>query len=1789
MPVDAAPHYGIWSIADKSLSRASSSSSWTEGTEDTSVKLRIAIRGYANNAPTLATAIPDQVAVAGQAFSYTFPANTFTDADNDPLTYSAERSDGTALPSWLTFTPGTRTFAGLPAAADAGRLAVKVIASDGTDEVSDTFDITVAVTDVCHRTPQVRDAIVGAVTGVTACADLTVAHLAGITTLDLSSQSLASLVAGDFAGLTGLTTLDLGSNSLTSLPANIFDRLTELRRLFLNANSLNMLPESVFDNLTNLTLLHLVGNPGAPFKPGANAGEDQTAATTATVNLAGAATGPWGDNVTWQWTQVDGASSTTAVTGSGAVTVANATTATPSFTAPATAATLYFRLVVTPVPGAVIASSIAAGDPDWVTVTVREARTTPTLSVSVDDNSISEASGTATVTVSTGSGPTFTNDETITLTLGGTATLNTDYTINSTSLTLTAGSSTVTATVTAVQDIIDDNSETVVITASHGGNTIGSVQTVTIEDDDARPELLMWADTESIAEAGGRLRVRVGTARSTYSTNQTIEFKFIGTALPGSDFTTSPGLTPGRSNPRAAPNDFRRAAAHLTLPAGSGMRSSYATLVVTATHDIIDEFDETIIVRARHSESGRFIASHRVTIPDDDDAPSISASWDNSSIAEAGGTATLTLSTVGGTFGSDRTFSVRVSGTATKTDDFTRSPTGDLVLPAGSGGRLSTATLAVTAVQDVIDDNAETVVVHLRDSGGRTVSGSSQTITITDDDAAPTLSVSLDNDRIVEAGGTSVLTVSTGGTAYASNRTITLALSGTATRNTDYTIDSTSLTLPAGSTSVTATVTALVDVVNESNETVVITASQGGSTIGSAQTVTIVNNASPQPFLTVSVNNAGIAEAAGASTVTVSTGSGPTFDSAQTIALSLSGTATRNTDYTIDSTSLTLPANSSSVTATVTAVQDIIDEPNETVIITASHGVNTIGSPLTVTIADDDAAPTLSASWNNSTIAEAGGIATLTVSTGGTAYTSDQTITLSLSDPPPLFSGSAPPTAARWTDYAINSTTLTLAAGSTSVTATVTAEQDILDEVDEMVIITASHRGNRIGSPQTITITDDDAAPTLSVSVDNSSIAEAGGTATLTVRTGGTAYALDQRIALSLSGTATETADYTIDSRSLRFHNGEPGLRIGTGETSVKVTVTAVQDTEDEPNETVVIEASRVRLEFLEPGPFLTQTTIRDIGSQTITIIDDDATVDNRNRRRTRGVGPEVSFADLPEGHDGQSGFKLRVRFSGAPSGLSPKTDAASVLEVEGGTVTGAKAETKDADSPWSVTIEPDGNGDVTVRVPVRACTEPNAVCIGGQPITEAAEATVPGPAPVGCPAPALTGGAELVWTGQIGIEKWPGNAFYGFGNGVRGTLDDRDFTLGANEYLIDHVTQRNGRSGPLLFSLESALTAEEKRTLVLHACEDGTRLRLADASGPSRHQTYRWNGTGGLDWSGETERTLHLVRDAAAPEFASAAVDGAALALSFGEALDEGAVPATSAFAVTVGGDARAVDAVEVAGSAVTLTLASAVTAADTVTVAYTAPAANAPGLRDALGNRVADITAAAVTNGTAAALPAVSIAPGTTPVHGRGRGDDGVRRGPDRDGERPRFAVDRRRRDRDTARAPDRGDGDGGDSRAPGGLGGRRAGERGLGRAAALHGAARPGGGWSGDGALRDLGRHGAGGRGLCGAPRRGALRAGRDREDGRDRGFAGQPQRGQREHDARALAPVRGGARGRRGDGDDLEHRPDTGGVACAVRAHGGRAGHRGGGDALRSAALRGLRRHARGAGASGERGR
>jgi len=100
-----------------------------------------------NDAPVVANPIVDQNATEDSAFTFQFAANTFSDADGNPLTYTAQLASGGALPAWLSFDAATRTFSGTPANGDVGTLSIAVIASDGNGGiVTDSFNIVIANT-----------------------------------------------------------------------------------------------------------------------------------------------------------------------------------------------------------------------------------------------------------------------------------------------------------------------------------------------------------------------------------------------------------------------------------------------------------------------------------------------------------------------------------------------------------------------------------------------------------------------------------------------------------------------------------------------------------------------------------------------------------------------------------------------------------------------------------------------------------------------------------------------------------------------------------------------------------------------------------------------------------------------------------------------------------------------------------------------------------------------------------------------------------------------------------------------------------------------------------------------------------------------------------------------------------------------------------------------------------------------------------------------------------------------------------------------------------------------------------------------------------------------------------------------------------------------------------------------------------------------------------------------------------------------------------------------------------
>lgn len=93
-----------------------------------------------NDAPVLATPLPDNTITTGKAFSINIPATTFTDPDGDPLQFAAKLANGQALPTWMTF-DGTK-LTGTAPYAQQGTMDIEILASDGTLQNSDVFRIT---------------------------------------------------------------------------------------------------------------------------------------------------------------------------------------------------------------------------------------------------------------------------------------------------------------------------------------------------------------------------------------------------------------------------------------------------------------------------------------------------------------------------------------------------------------------------------------------------------------------------------------------------------------------------------------------------------------------------------------------------------------------------------------------------------------------------------------------------------------------------------------------------------------------------------------------------------------------------------------------------------------------------------------------------------------------------------------------------------------------------------------------------------------------------------------------------------------------------------------------------------------------------------------------------------------------------------------------------------------------------------------------------------------------------------------------------------------------------------------------------------------------------------------------------------------------------------------------------------------------------------------------------------------------------------------------------------------
>ena len=110
-------------------------------------------------------------------------------------------------------------------------------------------------------------------------------------------------------------------------------------------------------------------------------------------------------------------------------------------------------------------------------------------------------------------------------------------------------------------------------------------------------------------------------------------------------------------------------------------------------------------------------------------------------------------------------------------------------------------------------------------------------------------------------------------------------------------------------------------------------------------------------------------------------------------------------------------------------------------------------------------------------------------------------------------------------------------------------------------------------------------------------------------------------------------------------------------------------------------------------------------------------------------AGPTLltaSFQDVPASHDGENTFTFNLQFSENVEGLGYATLRDDAFEIDGGDVITARRITPGNNQSWEITVEPDGNGAVSITLPAGAVETS-----GGRSLSAAVSASVAGP-PVG-------------------------------------------------------------------------------------------------------------------------------------------------------------------------------------------------------------------------------------------------------------------------------------------------------------------------------------------------------------------------------------------------------------------------------------------------------------------------
>ena len=430
-------------------------------------------------------------------------------------------------------------------------------------------------------------------------------------------------------------------------------------------------------------------------------------------------------------------------------------------------------------------------------MTLTDDETAPTaITLTTDPTSVREDASETEVTViaTLGGSVTLAGATEVTVSVGGgTATSGTDYTaVADITLTIAATESTGTGTfmLTPTQDSVSEGDETIDITGTAGDFTVTKAEmTLTDDPPDEDPPALTIADVRAV-ESAGQMAFTVQLAAAS-GRLVTVDYATVsGTATEGIDYTGKTGT--------------------LTFRPGGALTR---TIAVPIVDDALDEVDETFRMRlsgARHATlagGGATLAATGTIL--DDDEPAVSIVADAAAVQE-GQAARFTVTRTG-----HATEPLTVTVEVTETGSVIA---GTVPVRVSFEANVRTATLVVATEDDTIDEPDGAVTAAIVAGGGYvTMDPASATVTISDNDAAPALTIA--DARVLESAGEIEFTVRM---AAASGHRVTVACvseDGTALADQDYEGEVGILALEPGQTVGKIRVAVLDDTLDEMDET----------------------------------------------------------------------------------------------------------------------------------------------------------------------------------------------------------------------------------------------------------------------------------------------------------------------------------------------------------------------------------------------------------------------------------------------------------------------------------------------------------------------------------------------------------------------------------------------------------------------------------------------------------------------------------------------------------------------------------------------------------------------------------------------------------------------------------------------------------------------------------------------------------------------------------------------------------------------------------------------------------